>query len=119
MFRIVALTRQVDSVRATKGATGSTAFHVLSWPDLINRIYPTVSFAMRPISISRCDTFVTMVEAAEFWNFRDRAVLRDLTLDWALLFECKMRSQTDETLSRLTSAPTMQPSGTGSGLKGL
>jgi hypothetical protein len=45
------------------------------------------------ISSSRWDTFVTMVEAAEFWNFCDRAVLHNLTLDWALLFERKVRAQ--------------------------
>jgi hypothetical protein len=34
-----------------------------------------------------------MVEAAEFWDFHDRAVLHNLTLDGALLFECKVRAR--------------------------
>jgi hypothetical protein len=46
-----------------------------------------------PISISRRDTFITMVEAAELGDFCDRAVVDNLTLYRALLFECKVRAR--------------------------
>jgi hypothetical protein len=41
-----------------------------------------------------------MGEVADFWDFHDRAVLDNLTLDRALLFECKVRAIGDSSESR-------------------
>ena len=59
--------------------------------------YRTVCFCMLSCLIfkSSVDRGIPSLgaAAADFWDFNDRAMLDNLTLDLALLFECKVRAR--------------------------
>ena len=51
------------------------------------------SSIIHPFPKSRSDTLITMVKAAEFRDFDDRAMLHNRTLDRTSLSERKMRTR--------------------------
>jgi hypothetical protein len=58
------------------------------------RLLRDLSFANNPSGFISCrNTFIAMMEAVEFCDCYDRAILHDSTLNRALLFERKMRTR--------------------------